>query len=818
MKTRIVGLRIHSQYRHIGPRRDIHHTVLCIAHYWPTVNAERRNICWCPPPELHLGIVLKELTTASPQTVKVNDMATQQARIQKVKTVHDKVSTLKINFRKISLLLQTLYFNGRTEWQAPSKVGKMDGKRLLSPGWANQSYYHATRLRFAGKHLKPVALENNPITDKAFSYLAGPLRIRQHQHGSCVIDVQAVNRRRGRTNSSPTANVIGATVTERLARSPPTKANRAQSPPGSPDFRKWESCRTMMLFCGFSRGSPVSPVSSFRCHSMFASITLIGSQGLAAKSRPNLFSHRLMHVSTDWLLRAAKNPLLAGLGWRAGCSELFGERPDDTLLPSDAISLARAAMDHVISGFLTSEFVKKCVTGKYRMFTPLACRDSGSRGQFLSAHHTRCGLLSLTRRSGDPQPIKHFSVQCILEPQLSVDCLLLQFYLRPGGTGFGASFLADEIDYKHLFFHPTAVIGQQLLPRFSGSQLSCPPKYFSSEPLRGLDHLKIVTRLICLPANHERSLRKPTDQRLHKSPLRKSVSDPAGNRTKFVQGHRIQRQCVKAKGSDFPVETSCLEKFQHILALSYSDSCVSVQKTSQTDLKLSYPTIHTGAGVVFTLSAAHTQSPGTPDFRKKISRPIAFYSSLVQIYIRRSTTCFVSYESATRRTPNSDWPVQKEMVFSQRHTANKQSVPSKVMPFLTELRVIGVHNCEVFIYWRLATQDVLDKVWSNYKRTAKVVFDDNSGYEMEELHGKCTLEPASIVTSECNTTKLLVSVHNKVWSYPVSKQNVQFTPERENQEAENSYIQSWQRISSRAIAWLVSQKSFMYPRLLDASN
>ncbi|KAJ8867710.1 hypothetical protein PR048_031513 [Dryococelus australis] len=39
--------------------------------------------------------------------------------------------------------------------------------------------------------------------------------------------------------------VAGAAVVERLARSPPTKANRVQSPAGSPDFRKWESCRTM---------------------------------------------------------------------------------------------------------------------------------------------------------------------------------------------------------------------------------------------------------------------------------------------------------------------------------------------------------------------------------------------------------------------------------------------------------------------------------------------------------------------------------------------------------------------------------------------
>ncbi|KAJ8874116.1 hypothetical protein PR048_024957 [Dryococelus australis] len=54
-------------------------------------------------------------------------------------------------------------------------------------------------------------------------------------------------------------SAYGATVAERLARSPPTKANRVQSPDGSPDFRKSESCRTMPLVGGFSRGSPVSP-------------------------------------------------------------------------------------------------------------------------------------------------------------------------------------------------------------------------------------------------------------------------------------------------------------------------------------------------------------------------------------------------------------------------------------------------------------------------------------------------------------------------------------------------------------------------------
>ncbi|KAJ8867985.1 hypothetical protein PR048_031794 [Dryococelus australis] len=68
-----------------------------------------------------------------------------------------------------------------------------------------------------------------------------------------------------------------------------------QFPAGSPHSRKWESCRTMPLVGGFSRGSPVSTVPSFRRRSIFTSTTLIGSQDLAVKSSPNLFIHSFIH-------------------------------------------------------------------------------------------------------------------------------------------------------------------------------------------------------------------------------------------------------------------------------------------------------------------------------------------------------------------------------------------------------------------------------------------------------------------------------------------------------------------------------------------
>ncbi|KAJ8887406.1 hypothetical protein PR048_013621 [Dryococelus australis] len=63
-------------------------------------------------------------------------------------------------------------------------------------------------------------------------------------------------------------------LAERLAHSPPTKANGAQSPAGSSDFRKWESA-------GFLGDLASPPFLSFPCRNLFTSITLIGSQDLA---------------------------------------------------------------------------------------------------------------------------------------------------------------------------------------------------------------------------------------------------------------------------------------------------------------------------------------------------------------------------------------------------------------------------------------------------------------------------------------------------------------------------------------------------------
>ncbi|KAJ8883599.1 hypothetical protein PR048_015443 [Dryococelus australis] len=66
----------------------------------------------------------------------------------------------------------------------------------------------------------------------------------------------------------------GATVVQWLDFSPPTYTNRVRFPAGSPpDFRMWESCRTMPLVGGFSPESPVSPTDlALRHYSILTSL------------------------------------------------------------------------------------------------------------------------------------------------------------------------------------------------------------------------------------------------------------------------------------------------------------------------------------------------------------------------------------------------------------------------------------------------------------------------------------------------------------------------------------------------------------------
>ncbi|KAJ8871708.1 hypothetical protein PR048_028035 [Dryococelus australis] len=94
-----------------------------------------------------------------------------------------------------------------------------------------------------------------------------------------------------------------------------------QRDPGSipgritPNFRIRESCWTMPFVSGFSRESPVSPAPSFRRCSIPTSVTLIGSQDLDFKSRPNLFTLLFFEVERMYVITE----------FRTACMRIFWE-------------------------------------------------------------------------------------------------------------------------------------------------------------------------------------------------------------------------------------------------------------------------------------------------------------------------------------------------------------------------------------------------------------------------------------------------------------------------------------------------------------
>ncbi|KAJ8868663.1 hypothetical protein PR048_030202 [Dryococelus australis] len=172
-----------------------------------------------------------------------------------------------------------------------------DASRPMTGSWElsapKQSDFHAVVYsRFDIR----LPLEHN-VSD--LSWVTAPInehfiivcpKSREIQSERAWLDIYAAVN--GETTPAPVPTVIlrGAAVAERLTCSPPTKTNRVQSPAGSPDFRKWQSCRTMPWSAGFLR------VSRFPCPflpaSIFTSITLVGSQYLVIPRKPTDQRHR----------------------------------------------------------------------------------------------------------------------------------------------------------------------------------------------------------------------------------------------------------------------------------------------------------------------------------------------------------------------------------------------------------------------------------------------------------------------------------------------------------------------------------------------
>ncbi|KAJ8866290.1 hypothetical protein PR048_032133 [Dryococelus australis] len=134
--------------------------------------------------------------------------------------------------------------------------------------------------------------------------------------------------------ASPASNMAGRPRLLESSLPDDSTTNKKYSMTSSrvPDFRKWESCGTMPLVGGFSRGCPVSPAPLLRRCSIFTSIILIGSQDLAVKHRPNLFTHvssllhtRLVCAAVDYLVRCGCKVMRSALREfvTGGCYTLY---------------------------------------------------------------------------------------------------------------------------------------------------------------------------------------------------------------------------------------------------------------------------------------------------------------------------------------------------------------------------------------------------------------------------------------------------------------------------------------------------------------
>ncbi|KAJ8883697.1 hypothetical protein PR048_015551 [Dryococelus australis] len=162
------------------------------------------------------------------------------------------------------------------------------------------------------------------------------------------------------------SSITEATVSERLARPPPTTTNLVQSPAGSLDLRKWESCRTMPLFPPSIHSGPApfslkSPSSALKTSLLRAA--QISSLTHSMKSIGGFFNHGVPFggwlrgaLVSDWPLHTAEDLILAGpSGDELFTSARIGERQRSySLQVGDGIVVARAAGVRSVSQLLYS--------------------------------------------------------------------------------------------------------------------------------------------------------------------------------------------------------------------------------------------------------------------------------------------------------------------------------------------------------------------------------------------------------------------------------------------------------------------------------
>ncbi|KAJ8881210.1 hypothetical protein PR048_017684, partial [Dryococelus australis] len=211
-----------------------------------------------------------------------------------VKAVNDKVDTLEINLRKKSLLPPAYVSTGAPSDMRPVKLITSRAKRRAFQDRFIEVFDVAAHRESRGEIFPTCTSLTSEVSSlqrlgEPRAWNATAYRILHLSSIKCLF-TQPLPQYSFRLMQTK-LNQIVATVAEWLACFPSTKANQVESPAGSPDFRKWESCRTMTLVGGFSRGPSVSTALSFRRRFIPTLITLIDSQDLAVKSHPNLFTH-----------------------------------------------------------------------------------------------------------------------------------------------------------------------------------------------------------------------------------------------------------------------------------------------------------------------------------------------------------------------------------------------------------------------------------------------------------------------------------------------------------------------------------------------
>ncbi|KAJ8867490.1 hypothetical protein PR048_031292 [Dryococelus australis] len=246
-------------------------------------------------------------------------MSDSSITVSVVKAVHDKVSTFEINHRKMSLPMPAYILTGALSDMRPVKLVTMDGKEfnILTERemWATFNIEvwrveYGAELECKGRGKGGNPRENRPTSGivwhdphvresrsaparnrTQFTLVGGGpysnwihtyislkrIRLVTKQEWSSTgmkgrgkREIPKKTRRLARFSH---VKIRRAAVAELLARSPPTKANRVQSPAGSvPDIRKWESCRTMPLVGGIFSGTSRFPALSFRRFSILTSL------------------------------------------------------------------------------------------------------------------------------------------------------------------------------------------------------------------------------------------------------------------------------------------------------------------------------------------------------------------------------------------------------------------------------------------------------------------------------------------------------------------------------------------------------------------